>query len=148
MPNDVRDFTGYALYDQRTIYDELNARGKTWRIYFHDTPQTLALARQWQSQNKLNYSHIEHFEADAAGPAADLPAFVFVEPQYARTPSFRDATNRGNSDALGRARGSGQIDVCSWRSSWSTTRRGTAIDIEVTVKRGILCEVESAISHR
>jgi phospholipase C len=82
MPNDARDFAGYSLYDQRTIYDELNAHEKTWRIYFHDTPQTLALARQWQSQNKLNYAHIDRFEVDAAGPAADFPAFVFVEPQY------------------------------------------------------------------
>ena len=82
MPNDRWDFTGYALYDQRTIYDELTACGKTWRIYFHDTPQTLALARQWQSQNKLNYAHIDDFETDAAGPAADFPAFVFIEPQY------------------------------------------------------------------
>jgi phospholipase C len=83
MPNDARDFAGYALYDQRTIYDELNAHKKSWRIYFHYTPQTLALAHQWQSQNKLKYAHIDCIEADAGGPAADFPAFVFVEPQYA-----------------------------------------------------------------
>src|SRR5438552_17943173 len=83
MPNAVWGFTGYALYGQRTMYGELNARGKTWRIYFHDTPQTLVLAHQWQSQNKLNYAHIDRFEANAAGPAADFPAFVFIEPQYA-----------------------------------------------------------------
>jgi phospholipase C len=81
MPNDLWDFTGYALYDQRTIYDELNARGKGWRIYFHDTPQSLALARQWRSENKLNYAHIDRLEGDAAAPA-DFPAFVFIEPQY------------------------------------------------------------------
>jgi phospholipase C len=83
MPNDARDFTGYALYDQRTIYDEINARDKTWRIYFHDTPQTLALARQWQSENRLKYAPIDQFGKDAAGQAAEFPAFVFVEPQYA-----------------------------------------------------------------
>jgi phospholipase C len=83
MPDNARDFTGYALYDQRTIYDELNDAGKKWRIYFHDTPQTLALARQWESQNKLNYAHIDRLERHAGGPAADFPAYVFVEPQYA-----------------------------------------------------------------
>jgi phospholipase C len=83
MPNDARDLRGYALHDQRTIYDELNAHGKSWRIYFHDTPQTLALTHQWESQNRLNYSHIDQFEADASGRAAGFPAFVFVEPQYA-----------------------------------------------------------------
>lgn len=83
MPNDASDFGGFALYDQRTIYDELNAHGKTWRIYFHDTPQSLVLVGQWKSENKLNYAHIDRLEADAADPAADFPAFVFVEPQYA-----------------------------------------------------------------
>jgi phospholipase C len=83
MPNDFCDFTGFALYDQRTIYDELNARDKTWRIYFHDIAQTLVLARQWQSQNRPNYAHIDRFEADVAGPVTNFPAFVFIEPQYA-----------------------------------------------------------------
>jgi hypothetical protein len=83
MPNDARDLQGYALHDQRTLYDELNDHRKSWRIYFHDTPQSLALTRQWQSENRLNYAHIDQFEAHAADPADDFPAFVFIEPQYA-----------------------------------------------------------------
>jgi phospholipase C len=83
MPNDKWDLEGYALHDQRTVYDELNAHGKSWRIYFHDAAQTLALTHQWQSQNRLNYAHIDQFEAHTAGPATDFPAFVFIEPQYA-----------------------------------------------------------------
>jgi hypothetical protein len=43
MPDNKWDFKGHALYDQRTIYDELNAHQKAWRIYFHDVPQTLVL---------------------------------------------------------------------------------------------------------
>jgi phospholipase C len=82
MPDNAQDFKGWALYDQRTIYDELTAHKKSWRIYFHDMPQTLSFTRQWESQNKLNYRHIEHFEADVAGPAGNFPDFVFVEPQY------------------------------------------------------------------
>jgi phospholipase C len=82
MPDNQWDFKGYALYDQRTIYDELNDHDKEWRIYFHDVPQTLALSNQWQSENKRKYSPIENFEADAAGPASQFPAFVFIEPQY------------------------------------------------------------------
>src|SRR5207247_381035 len=82
MPEKMQDFTGYALYDQRTIYDELTDHDIKWRIYFHDIPQSLALSNQWESENKLNYSQIRDFEADAAGPAAEFPKFVFVEPQY------------------------------------------------------------------
>src|SRR5437588_664059 len=82
MPDTKLDFKGWALYDQRTIYDELTVHQKKWRIYFHDAPQTLALSNQWKSENKLNYSPIEDFEADTAGPEASFPEFVFIEPQY------------------------------------------------------------------
>ncbi len=82
MPDYTWDYHGYALYDQRTIYDELTDHQVKWRIYFHDIPQTLALSHQWQSENAANYSHIENFEADVAGPATEFPAYVFIEPQY------------------------------------------------------------------
>lgn len=68
------------LYDQRTLYDELNAASVEWRIYYGDFPQSLAFTHQLEAANLARYRRLARFAADVA--AADLPPFVFIEPAY------------------------------------------------------------------
>jgi phospholipase C len=70
------------LYNQDTIYDRLNARGIPWRIYYGDVPQSLVLTHQLHPRNASKYRRFERFFDKARGPAADFPAYVFLEPNY------------------------------------------------------------------
>ena len=49
MPDDGThkiDFSGYFEQTQDTIFDRLSARGRHWKAYFHDIPQSWAMTRQ------------------------------------------------------------------------------------------------------
>ena len=77
MPEGI--FTpGVHYYDQRTLYDELEAAGIGWRIYYGDFPQSLVLTHQLQYPD--HYRGFDRWDADVA--AGDLPAYVFIEPAY------------------------------------------------------------------
>jgi phospholipase C len=66
------------LYNERTLYDEFTDAGVSWRIYFGDVPQSLALTHQWRHLG--NYRAFKHWEADVK--AGSLPAYSFIEPTY------------------------------------------------------------------
>ena len=66
------------IYNQRTLYDELTAVDLSWRIYFGDVPQSLALTRQWHHLG--NYRAFRHWPDDVK--AGQLPAYTFIEPTY------------------------------------------------------------------
>jgi phospholipase C len=77
MPGGV--FTaGLHVYDQRTLYDELDAARVDWRIYYGDFPQSLVLASQLEKP--AGYRRFDDFVGDVA--AGDLPPYVFIEPAY------------------------------------------------------------------
>jgi phospholipase C len=77
MPEGVFN-PGLHLYDQRTLYDELDDAGIDWRIYYGDFPQSLLLSHQL---NKLD--HYRKFDQWGANvEAGDLPPYVFIEPYY------------------------------------------------------------------
>ena len=67
-------------YAMRTIYDNLKDAGVSWRIYFHDFPQALALARLRTSVLKKGFQLFTDFLADARN--AQLPGYSFIEPRY------------------------------------------------------------------
>jgi phospholipase C len=69
-------------YDQTTVFDRLNERRASWRIYYGDVPQSLALAHHRRPKNALRYRALPAFFKKAADPAADFPAFAFLEPSY------------------------------------------------------------------
>ncbi|MFL5330294.1 MAG: alkaline phosphatase family protein [Gemmataceae bacterium] len=69
-------------YDQFTVYDRLNERGVTWKIYYHDFPQSLVLVHQMEPGNAACYHHLAQFFVDAAGDSAAFPAYSFIEPKY------------------------------------------------------------------
>lgn len=66
------------VYDQETLYDELDAAGVDWRIYHGDFPQSLLMVHQLDKLD--HYRTFDHWAADVQ--AGDLPAYVFIEPAY------------------------------------------------------------------
>lgn len=68
------------LYDQRTLYDELNKAQVGWCIYYGDFPQSVVLLHQLEPENLRRYRPLARFATDVA--ANDVPPFVFIEPAY------------------------------------------------------------------
>ena len=77
MPENAAELAA-NIYPQRTIYQELSANGRGWRVYYGDISQTLALAAQWPLA--LHYYPFIYFADDAK--KGDLPEYVFIEPHY------------------------------------------------------------------
>lgn len=82
MPEKASDIRSSELFDQETLYDQLTAKDRTWKIYFHDFPQSLALSKLWTRESRRRFSVIDDFETDTEGPHSKFPDFVFIEPQY------------------------------------------------------------------
>jgi phospholipase C len=65
-------------YPQRTIFQDLDENGASWKVYFQ------LFATSWQmaySRAKLsNYHLFDQFKADAA--AGNLPNYSFIDPRY------------------------------------------------------------------
>ena len=63
-----------------TVFRRLERCGQDWRVYFHDLPQTAALADLWPRIP----SHFRLFDPEFLDDAAcgRLPAYSFIEPQY------------------------------------------------------------------
>jgi phospholipase C len=70
------------LYNQDTIFDRLNEKQISWRVYHGDFPLSLLFTHQLSPENLRWYDAMEEFFAKAAGPAAEFPSFAFIEPDY------------------------------------------------------------------
>lgn len=68
----------HTPYEMPTIFNRLEERGTSWKVYFHDMPQSLTLSKLWP--------HADHFrlypEFIADAKLGHLPAYSFVEPRY------------------------------------------------------------------
>jgi phospholipase C len=62
-----------------SIFRRLEDRGKSWRVYFHDMPQSLLLRDIWLLA-PLRYRPFAEFLDDAQNGA--LPNYTFIEPRY------------------------------------------------------------------
>ncbi len=85
MPEDGEhtvDFQGWYQQDQSTLFDRLSEQGISWKIHFHDIPQTVCLMHQRSPENAARYFPISEFYKDARGPEGEFPAFCFIEPDY------------------------------------------------------------------
>lgn len=71
------------IYNQDTIFNQLDLLGKSWAIYHGDFPQTLLLTKLWR--HPLHFHMLNSFFKDAAGDEEDFPAFAFLEPVYFNT---------------------------------------------------------------
>ena len=63
-----------------TVFRQLERRGATWKVYFHDLPQTAALADLWLRIP----THFRFFDPEFADDANEgtLPNYSFIEPGY------------------------------------------------------------------
>jgi len=69
-------------YSQDTIYDRLNASGKSWNVYYGDIPQSALLVHQLKPRNMVRYHHLDRFFEDAERSEEQFPLFAFLEPEY------------------------------------------------------------------
>jgi phospholipase C len=82
MPNGPFDLNLH-WYDQPTVYQRLEEKGISWKIYHHGMPQSTLLTRQWEYLD--HYAEMDQFLADARqGPDA-FPQYCFIEPDYSGT---------------------------------------------------------------
>jgi phospholipase C len=85
MPNDgthEADVPGFFQQDQDTIFDRLNEKGISWKVYFHDIPQSWALTHQRQPHHAARYFYIREFFDDARNAEQEFPQFCFIEPDF------------------------------------------------------------------
>ncbi len=65
-------------YEMETIFNRLEQAHLTWKVYFHDIPQSLTLSRLWP--------HADHFrlylEFQHDARLGTLPEYSFIEPRY------------------------------------------------------------------
>jgi len=66
-------------FPHRSIFKALENGNCTWRVYFHDVPQSILLADTWPTA-PLNFRFFKQFIVDAQNNA--LPNYSFIEPQY------------------------------------------------------------------
>lgn len=89
-PNRFFTHTGTALghvdnntfpipFDAPSLFGRLEEQNRTWRVYFHDMPQSLLLKDIWVSA-PLHYRPFEQLLADAHD--GSLPNYSFIEPRY------------------------------------------------------------------
>jgi phospholipase C len=67
-------------YLMETVFNRLDGVRQSWRIYFHDIPQSSTLSKIWGDV----VTHFRSFDPDFARDAAagHLPAYSFIEPRY------------------------------------------------------------------
>jgi phospholipase C len=71
---------GAANYDMPTVFEQLTAKGLTWKIYFHDFVHALQLTRLNSPENVVNFAKFSTFAHDAR--KGRLPNYSFIEPRY------------------------------------------------------------------
>jgi phospholipase C len=79
------------LYEMPTIFNRLTAKQRSWRLYYHDIPQSATLSQIWSELP----DHLYHFEGDfmADAMAGRLPNYSFIEPRYFSDPVLRRMPN-------------------------------------------------------
>ncbi|HUS17973.1 MAG TPA: alkaline phosphatase family protein [Chloroflexia bacterium] len=68
-------------YNIDTIYDRLDQATVSWKIYFHDIPQAIALSHLQMDFARARFRLFDEFLTDARH--GTLPAYSFIEPRYA-----------------------------------------------------------------
>src|SRR5215470_14047606 len=81
MPNGLFD-ANLHWYDQTTVYDRLNQRGISWKIYYGDVPLSFILVNQLRLENVVCHHKMVEFFEDVAGPPERFPSYSFIEPTY------------------------------------------------------------------
>jgi phospholipase C len=75
----VDNKTFHIPFEASSLFRRMQDRNKSWRVYFHDMPQSLLLRDIWLYAAS-HYRLISQFLADAH--AGCLPNYSFIEPRY------------------------------------------------------------------
>jgi phospholipase C len=67
-------------YQMETIFERLADRQKSWKVYFHDMPQSVTLANLWFEAPFHFRIFDDEFEEDCK--SGNLPNYSFIEPRY------------------------------------------------------------------
>jgi phospholipase C len=67
-----------SVFNMPTIFENLSAADKSWNVYYHDIPQSLALARLHHYRSQ--FKHFASFVRDCA--SGNLPSYSFIEPGF------------------------------------------------------------------
>ena len=83
MPEGWKDPQLRAYFDQTqdTVFDRLNERRRSWRVYYYDFPSSVLLVNQRKPENLIHYRHIDDFFKDCSSEP-EFPEFAFIEPKY------------------------------------------------------------------
>jgi phospholipase C len=70
-----------GLYDDPTIFEQLEAAGRSWSVYYHDFAQLLAFHKLWDVGERVNnWRDLSHFKLDVS--LGRLSDYVFIEPNH------------------------------------------------------------------
>jgi phospholipase C len=75
----VDNNTFHIPFEAPSLFRRLEDQGKSWRVYFHDMPQSILLRDVWLCALS-HYRLFSQFLADAHAGA--LPQYSFIEPRY------------------------------------------------------------------
>ena len=75
----VDNNTFHIPFEAPSLFRKLQDQGKSWRVYFHDMPQSVLLRDVWLYALS-HYRFFSQFLADAQAGA--LPQYSFIEPRY------------------------------------------------------------------
>ncbi|CAG4923301.1 alkaline phosphatase family protein [Paraburkholderia gardini] len=84
MPNGAFDTVRmfFGRYSQPTLYDSLDTKGISWRIYHGGIPQSIVLTRLKKRLLTNHYQVMDSFFTDCKGQADNFPSYAFIEPRY------------------------------------------------------------------
>lgn len=85
MPSGLQqvDLSWYVHQHQDTIFDRLNEKQRTWKVFYYDFPNSWLLLHQVLSfSNRHRYHKIDEFFNTDVHDEKSFPDFVFIEPKY------------------------------------------------------------------
>ncbi|MDQ1379145.1 MAG: phospholipase [Acidimicrobiaceae bacterium] len=90
------------FYDNPTIFETLEQAGKSWRIYYDDTPQIWAFDKLWDTDTNRPKNWFRSAAFAAHVEAGDLPHYSFIEPNH-RPPVHMAGSDQSNNQHPGNA---------------------------------------------
>jgi len=84
MPDDLTHLHLRSVDNQTqpTLFDRLREQNRTYKVYYHDFAQSLALKTSRELNHLIHYHKIEQFYKDVKKNESTFPDLVFIEPRY------------------------------------------------------------------
>ncbi len=87
-------------YTMPSIFEALQAQGRSWNVFFHDIPQSFALTHLRKRPHRSHFGRMKTFYNAAS--AETLAEYTFIEPQYFNYGPWRaNDQHGGHSVSLG-----------------------------------------------